>query len=308
MKTSDELNRKSEILRLTGLQESASKSIFYILASILSFGILPIIAKYNTKLFARWTQQECSFTECSHVLIERFVSSSPDSTADSSQFDPSTAYRRLAPKRSSKFHLVQVVDLGPHLRYFEFRKEKFVLNSITNTFIHKPAQLKDLLPSQIYKRKAGLSGYEAHEAFVVDGPNKILIDNVPISTMFIEKVSQIFYLFQIASVIIWLVEGYTLYAWLILFLSASSICWEIYSAKKNEQQLRSLTELDSDFYVLRDGEIIKIRSEELVVGDAVILDSNSIFPNTRIPCDMVMVQGECLMVCFQTRLMTNLVG
>ena len=205
-------------------------------------------------------------------------------------------------REEKHFQEVRVLDGGGidadlDYRVIEYRKERFVYNLITQTFVFQPAKLKDLLPSQLSSllAKGGLSEVEAHQKLCVNGPNKIVIDNVPILTMLTDKITQIFYLFQIASVIIWLIEGYTTYAWLILFMSSASIIWEIYSAKVNEKQLRTLTELDADFHVLRNGQVIKIPAEYLVVGDTVVLDPETLVPNTKLPCDLVLMQGECLM-------------
>lgn len=247
----------------------------YRLLSILSLGILPILAKFYPNFFCKWVRDECAFEEATHVLVCR---------------------------EEKHFQEVRVLDGGAidadlDYRVIEYRKERFSYNLITQTFVFQPAKLKDLLPSQLSSllAKGGLSEVEAHQKFCVNGPNKIVIDNVPILAMLTDKITQIFYLFQIASVIIWLIEGYTTYAWLILFMSSASIIWEIYSAKVNEKQLRTLTALEADFHVLRNGQVIKIPAEYLVVGDTVVLDPETLVPNTKLPCDLVLMQGECLM-------------
>jgi magnesium-transporting ATPase (P-type) len=233
------------------------------------------MAKFYPKFFCDLVRDSCSFEEATHILVLR---------------------------EERHYEEVRVLDNGGpdadlDYRVIEYRKERFVYNLITQTFVFQSAKLKDLLPSQLSSllAKGGLSELEAHQKMCVNGPNKIIIDDVPIFTMLADKITQIFYLFQIASVIIWLIEGYTTYAWLILIMSSASIIWEIYSAKVNEKQLRSLTEMESDFHVIRNGEVRKIPAEFLVVGDTVVLEPNTLVPNTKLPCDLVLMQGECLM-------------
>ncbi|KAI8850206.1 hypothetical protein BC829DRAFT_432106 [Chytridium lagenaria] len=135
------------------------------------------------------------------------------------------------------------------------------------------------------------------------------------------QISQPFYLFQFASVIIWFFQDYTAYALIILMMSFLSIIWEIFTAKTNEKSLRDLATssptvstsstpsisasrasiLTTDVStttitlqrpknpctVLRDGRPTEIDVTQLVVGDAVILDT----PNINAVADMVIVQG-----------------
>jgi cation-transporting ATPase 13A2 len=240
---------------------------------VLSLGAFGIIAKSYPKFYCNFFREKTEFESCTHILVCR---------------------------EGKHFEEVQVMDIsGGDFRIIEYRKEKFIYNQITQKFSFQPAKLndQDLLPWRLSQliTKGGLSMFEARQKLSINGPNTITIDNVPVLVMLLDKITQIFYLFQIASVIIWLVEGYSTYAWLILFMSSASIIWEIYNAKMNEKQLRSLTELDAEFFVLRENQVFKVPAIELVAGDIVVLHPDTLEPNTKLPCDVVVMQGECLM-------------
>lgn len=93
---------------------------------------------------------------------------------------------------------------------------------------------------------------------------------------------------------------YYTYSIVIIAMSVSSIAWEVYSAKVNETNLRSLAKTEDQVRVLRDGLILTIDTKKLVVGDAVILNNsdslNGTFKPALVVCDMVIVQGDTVIV------------
>ena len=201
------------------------------------------------------------FNDCSHVLItgrEVYVAS------------------------------VQHVD---GVRYFEYKKQRFVYQD--QAFVLYNAVLQHTA-AQIHDMKGGKTTSQAMYQAYMCGDNRILIDDVPVTTMVLHKCTEAFYIFQMASVAIWIYIGYVTYSILILVMSVASVGWEVYQAKTNEMQLRSLTRLDADFFVVRDGAAHKVSSEDLIVGDAVLLDCATLPIDTKLPCDMVLVQGECV--------------
>jgi P-type E1-E2 ATPase len=87
---------------------------------------------------------------------------------------------------------------------------------------------------------------------------------------------------------------YYTYAVGIFLSSLASISWEIYNAKTTEQKLVKLTKVVLTIPVLRDGKVVFIDSVGLVPGDAVILNALDL-AGKQCPCDMVLIQGECVM-------------
>jgi cation-transporting P-type ATPase 13A2 len=114
--------------------------------------------------------------------------------------------------------------------------------------------------------------------------------------MLIKKVLHPFYIFQVFSVIIWIGEEYYTYALVILLMSMVSVAWEIYTAVRNQKQLENMTRVEVILPVLRDNILVHLDSRQLVIGDSIILSaSNASLIGLQVPCDMVLVQGECVM-------------
>ncbi|KAJ3273250.1 hypothetical protein HDV01_004608 [Terramyces sp. JEL0728] len=178
------------------------------------------------------------------------------------------------------------------VRYFEYKNKRFVYSDNYKYFKRTESILKNLQPEYIHSLITGNTS-EAHgREMLVNGKNKIDIRDTPIFQMITEKCIHPFYLFQMASVIIWFVEGYATYSCLILFMSVASIIWEVWTAKENEIKLRKLTEHSAQYNVLRDGQVKIVNSEDLVVADVLFLENKDM--NSQIPCDLILLHGECL--------------
>lgn len=77
----------------------------------------------------------------------------------------------------------------------------------------------------------------------------------------------------------------------ILFMSASSVAWEIYSAQKNQKQLENMAKVQITLPVLRDGNLVHLDSRLVVIGDAIILSaSDDSLIGQKVPCDLVLIQ------------------
>lgn len=89
-------------------------------------------------------------------------------------------------------------------------------------------------------------------------------------------------------------EDYITYSLVILFMSACSIIWEVWNAKTNETNMIALTRVDSLLPVLRDSTLEWLDSSQVTVGDAIILSAGAL-AGCKVPCDMVLIQGNCVM-------------
>ncbi|KAI9362422.1 hypothetical protein DFJ73DRAFT_609626, partial [Zopfochytrium polystomum] len=262
-----------EYIAITALSFSSARLLLFYSASVLSLGVLPIVCKYYPPLWAFLARAPCShFRDADFVLVlcrdgayqeipvERIISKIP-----------------LAQRRQRSF------------TFFEYKKQRYVFREGTSTFQRMSSTL-NISASDIHNLRRGMPGSEALSILQRNGPNTIDVDPVPIWQLLYDKTLHPFYLFQIASVIIWTYELYYLYAILIAVTSSASVFWEIYLTKYNETTLREYIEPESFCTVLRDGEPTVISTHHLVVGDAVLIDEAA----APAVADMVLVQGSCI--------------
>jgi P-type E1-E2 ATPase len=82
---------------------------------------------------------------------------------------------------------------------------------------------------------------------------------------------------------------YLAYALVILIFSAVSVAHEIYLARKAARDLQKLIPEPGPVHVIRDGSVTSLEARELVVGDLVVVETTD-----NLPCDLVLIQGECV--------------
>jgi hypothetical protein len=73
-----------------------------------------------------------------------------------------------------------------------------------------------------------------------------------------------FYLFQVASITLWILEDYLLYAFIILSAATLSAVSTVYQIRVNASQLRDLARMEGKVKVVRelDGRVSESREEE----------------------------------------------
>ncbi|TPX78470.1 hypothetical protein CcCBS67573_g00203 [Chytriomyces confervae] len=276
----------------------------YIFVSILTLGLVPFICLYLPWLRTYLIRVRCSyFRDAEYVLVE--ASDGTYYEIKVSVVEPTGASMLSNPTSSPLFNpfpAEPVVD--PHIdsHHHHHHRHRSQHHQITMDSevkagyaeLNENEALHPHLPSSTVP--SGQKGEsEAESLLQQNGENIIDVETVPILKMLLDKVVHPFYLFQAASVLIWTCEEYYMYSYVIALTSIASIIWEIYSAKKNESSLRDLLKEDADVTVLRNNGFgtqsvpTVIRAQHLVVGDAVLIQTNA-----PAVADMVLVQGEAV--------------
>ena len=104
--------------------------------------------------------------------------------------------------------------------------------------------------------------------------------------LFYKEVLHPFFIFQVFSAIVWLIEGYYYFLSVIVVITLSSSIISLVMVKKNLLKLRELGRIDTQVWVLRDGAYKKVPNSEIVPGDIVRVGEGDV-----IPFDMVMIRG-----------------
>lgn len=91
------------------------------------------------------------------------------------------------------------------------------------------------------------------------------------------------------SIILWCVESYYLYAFTILVLSVVSSMSSLYETRRNIKSVREMALYECMICVKRESEWIIINSTQIVPGDLVRIPEN-----VYLPCDIVLINGVCL--------------
>ncbi|XP_053567848.1 probable cation-transporting ATPase 13A4 [Bombina bombina] len=148
--------------------------------------------------------------------------------------------------------------------------------------------------SDIHSRfGTGLTHEEQTLRRLVCGPNAIEVEIVPVWKLLFKEILNPFYLFQAASLSLWLAEGYIEYSILIIVITLISIALTVYDLRKQSVKLNRLVESNNSAMITVgtfNGDCNEVESRHLVPGDIIVLTGKKLF----LPCDCILLRGSCI--------------
>ena len=179
--------------------------------------------------------------------------------------------------------------LVEHLRSLDYRYIRFVYDPLKDKFLLNNFQ--DPPWTKLRSMKAGLDGDERQNREQVFGKNLIDIQQKSIPKLLVDEVLHPFYVFQIASLILWSLDEYYYYASCIFLISVISITTTLLDTRATMKRLRELSRFECDVRVLRNGFWRSVPSSEMVPGDVYEVSDPSL---TQFPCDSLLLSGDCI--------------
>ncbi|KAK6219620.1 ATPase [Colletotrichum tabaci] len=139
--------------------------------------------------------------------------------------------------------------------------------------------------------RAGIDSDEKGVREVVFGNNLIDIEQKSIPQLLVDEVFHPFYVFQIASLILWSLDEYYYYAVAIFLMSFGSIATTLIETRATMKRLREISRFECDVRVLRNGFWRYVPSSELVPGDVYEVSDPNL---TQFPSDGLLLSGDCI--------------
>ncbi|KAB2576964.1 ATPase P-type K/Mg/Cd/Cu/Zn/Na/Ca/Na/H-transporter [Lasiodiplodia theobromae] len=176
------------------------------------------------------------------------------------------------------------------LRTLDYRYIRFCYHPVRDKFILGNTW-KDPAWTDVRTIRDGLDNEEKGHREQVFGKNLIDIEEKSTSQLLVDEAFHPFYVFQIASLILWSLDEYYYYAACIFVISVVSITTTLIETKATMRRLREVSRFECDIRVLRNGFWRYVESSELVPGDIYeITDPNL----TQFPCDSLLLSGDCI--------------
>lgn len=172
--------------------------------------------------------------------------------------------------------------------WFEFKKHRYVYNHEKGEFERYLASICEDLAKIQTRLNTGLDVHTVGAKMELFGANLVDIKKPKVAMLLFTKIVHPFYLFQAFSATVWFLQEYTVYAIVILVMSATSLTWEIYSEVSNSNRLRSLVRSDRVVEVIRAEKKLKVHETELVPGDIV-----AVVPGPMV-ADLLLLSGACV--------------
>ncbi|KAI9059114.1 Ca-transporting ATPase [Trametes sanguinea] len=284
-------------IRMVGYEPIRWRQWLWFTCCVLSFGILGLLGRWFPRLWLRWVTRERAFIDMHHgfVVVEtayrdialfpicRKEYPYPLNTVVSTAPEPS----QLLP--SARGTRRENEDVGT-LTYVDYRYNRFALDPRTGLF-SMIRDWRDSSWSGLGSVQNGLRKEVQAQRMSLFGPNLIDIEGKSTLSLLIDEIIHPFYVFQIASIILWSLDDYYYYAFCIALISAISIMTTLVETKQTIKRMREMSRFVCKVRVYRDSTWIECDSSELVPGDIVDLIEP---PLATLPADMFLLSGDAI--------------
>ena len=300
-------SESDEKAELSGHRRNLIKTITFHAASLLLVGIPYLVGHWYPQWQVRWTMSRSTLLsadvflvidedgDVSVVKVEKVDVSGhqdfPEEYVITFGDDPL--------EESSRTRLVP--NIKPQMRYFTYRRQRYVWSNETALF-----ERLDGLPEKskkitqlLRRRDTGIVDNVRQILQELFGKNTIEIEVKSYLVLLLDEAINPFYIFQVASIILWSFDQYVLYASCILFLSFGSLGLSVYEIRKQSEKLHDMVISSSDQKVdvmrgrglLGDSPSeVELDSSELVPGDLISIPADG----CTMTCDAVLITGTCI--------------
>ncbi|KAL2429098.1 cation-transporting ATPase [Exophiala dermatitidis] len=201
----------------------------------------------------------------------------------------STVFTRSGKEKHNGYRYDEDVEL-PLLRFLDYRYMRLLYHPVQDKFVLNN-DWWDPQWTSVKALREGLDSEERDPRDQVFGKNVIEIQQKTIPELLLDEAFHPFYVFQVASLILWSLDEYYYYAAAIFLISVFSITTTVIETRSTMQRLREISRFECDVRVLRNGFWRSALSSELVPGDVYEVSDPSL---SVIPCDSLLLSGDCI--------------
>ncbi|KAK6349663.1 hypothetical protein TWF696_005942 [Orbilia brochopaga] len=274
----------------TSKMGSAIMSVF----SVLTLGLFYLMLRWMPRWRIRLVGKPCPLRDCEWVVIENEWNEFSIHPIRKRNYGMtlSTVFGPPSEKAVAAAEEAEEDDdpIVNYLRYLDYRYIRFCYNPVEDKFM-LTTNWKDPEWDSVLSARQGVDNDQRDQRAAVFGPNIIDIEEKSTMNLFLDEVFHPFYVFQIASIILWSMDEYYYYATCIFLISVVSITSTLIETKSTMKRLREISKFVCDIRVLRSGYWEYVSSSDLVPGDVYeVTDPNL----TLFPCDSILLSGDCI--------------
>ena len=274
------------IRQVTLYRSPGWKAVLYWLLCVLSLGAVFVLCRWYKRLEVLLRLVKAGPGDCGFVLV--------------TAVEGSLMLIRVEIKLVPPYAFGPAPPLPPYpykvafKQTFMFRYERFYLHPERLQWL--PVRFPCLLSYRdIHNEFAkGIRQPEIVQARIdLYGRSIIDVPIPPVGSILVNQVLNPFFLFQAFSISLWLYEEYRLYAFIILVMTIFSIAIAVVDIRQNALKVKAIATLPALAKVLRDylnaGDPTPCSGAELVPGDLI-----EILPSWKLPCDVILLNGSCV--------------
>ncbi|KAH9909822.1 hypothetical protein F4778DRAFT_712940 [Xylariomycetidae sp. FL2044] len=276
---------------IAGFRTSRIGYTAYLVMCVATFGLAYLLFRWLPRWRVRMIGEPCPLRESQWVVLENQWGELAVLDVHTQPYDRSLSTVFGAPEKMLAQLLGDDADpLLDELRVLSYRYVRFFYHPLKDKFVISTGW-KDPTWTRVRALRAGIDSDEKSQRERVFGTNIIDIEQKSIPQLLVDEVFHPFYVFQIASLILWSIDEYFYYAICIFLMSAGSIIATLIETRATMRRLREISRFECDVRVLRDGFWAHVSSSDLVPGDVYEVGDPSL---TQFPSDSLLLTGDCI--------------
>ncbi|KAK3951244.1 hypothetical protein QBC32DRAFT_239772 [Pseudoneurospora amorphoporcata] len=278
-------------IAIAGFRTSTLGLAVYILICLLTFGAGWLLFRWVPRWHVKLVGRPSSLRDCQWVVIENSWNEMAILDVDSKPYGRVLSTVFGTPAKLTSYSLDEDHDpILQDLRMINYRYVRFFYHPLKDKFILSSGW-KDPLWTDVQTIRSGIDSEEKTYRDAVFGGNLIDIEEKSTFRLLADEVFHPFYVFQIASLILWSVDEYYYYAVAIFVMSVGSIVATLIETKSTMKRLREISRFVCDVRVLRNGFWRHVSSSDLVPGDIYEVSDPSL---GQFPADSLLLGGDCI--------------
>jgi cation-transporting ATPase 13A3/4/5 len=251
---------------------------------VVTAGTVWIISTWSflTRRRALWLSRPCRHSEADFYVI-----TGADGTIEVPEVEAQAEMPlELLSWRQGRQRRRESSPIPPERRMVVYRHTRFAFNPHTASFRQLDPE-EHTTPGTV-DRAAGLSGRVAADRLALFGRNVIEIPIPPWFTLLLRECVHPFVIFQVWAVVVWLTEAYWSFSAFIFVSAIATAFMNFWEVRRNLREIRSLSLYTRPVSVIRGGSAVTVDSAALVPGDLLVIENDM-----KLPCDCVLVRGQC---------------
>ncbi|XP_041377878.1 probable cation-transporting ATPase 13A3 [Gigantopelta aegis] len=278
--------------------DSVKTFIFYILV-LLTGGLLLLVVNWKPELHCYLKKRVCALYCAELVLIkDKFGNAAVIPVQLINEEDIRTtefaanSYHGVDAYPDESDTAVLTMEYSQPVRFFEHQHTRYFWDHSRCTFNRIEDLSTNVKCVTIHDEYHGITEVEQKQKLLLHGPNSIDVEVKSYWRLFIEEVLNPFYIFQVVSIILWVLDEYYYYSAAIFFISVVSISISLYEMKRQSVSLRNMVSTSTTHStVCRKGQKLEeISTRDLVPGDLIAIPAHGCV----MTCDAVLVAGTCI--------------
>ncbi|KAK1237514.1 hypothetical protein MKX08_003139, partial [Trichoderma sp. CBMAI-0020] len=279
------------MIAIAGFRTRTTGYIAYMVLCIFSGGLVYLLLRWLPRLYISLLGQACPLRDCSWVVIENQWGEMEISQVQAQTYGQPLSSVFGLPEKSLSYGLDDENDpVVDNLRSLNYRYVRFCYHSLKDKFVLLSGW-KDPSWTDMQVVRIGLDSDEKLTREIIFGSNLIDIRQKSVGQLLVDEVLHPFYIFQIASIILWSLDSYYYYAICIFLISFGSITTTLIETRATMKRLREISRFECDVRVLRNGFWTYMSSGELIPGDVYELSDPNL---TQLPSDSLLLTGDCI--------------